>query len=465
MRKRHRKSLSFRGGCCKLRKYKRIRKKVIMKLKIENIGKIKNAEVRLDGLTVICGKNNTGKSTIGKILYAAFNSLYDIEKKVKDKKQSEISRICNELFQKIEMRSYDLNILPFRWERARRENPVTLAKWITNNESIDENEYSDKVFELLGRKYSEDTVARIREINFDNYSKILEIIDTEYKMVAAELIGRYFNTVFSNQVNKLDMNTTAAVNMEIKKKVVDIAFKEDKCMEWKSELLIGHEAFFIDAPFIIDQLNRRSYVDYQSGNIHDELINRLLKKSDDIMDDLFGSVSRRKQSDSILAILDSVACGKIAEQEGTWGFLSPASKEAVKVENLSTGLKSFMIIRLLLEKGILKEKDVLILDEPEIHLHPEWQLNYAEIIVLLQKYFDLTIIVTTHSSHFLEALNYYAKKHQLSDKCNYYLAESDNSFVGFKDMTDNLEKIYAQLISPSMLLDELKYEMDESDEE
>ena len=44
----------------------------------------------------------------------------------------------------------------------------------------------------------------------------------------------------------------------------------------------------------------------------------------------------------------------------------------------------------------------MILDEPEIHLHPEWQLAYAELIVLLEKKFDLSIVVTTHSRDFFE---------------------------------------------------------------
>ena len=35
-----------------------------MKLILENIGKISKADIQLDGITVICGENNTGKSTI-----------------------------------------------------------------------------------------------------------------------------------------------------------------------------------------------------------------------------------------------------------------------------------------------------------------------------------------------------------------------------------------------------------------
>ena len=37
-----------------------------MRIKISNIGKIKEADVTINGITVIAGENNTGKSTVGK---------------------------------------------------------------------------------------------------------------------------------------------------------------------------------------------------------------------------------------------------------------------------------------------------------------------------------------------------------------------------------------------------------------
>ena len=35
-----------------------------MDFKLKDLGKIKKADIKLDGITVICGDNNTGKSTI-----------------------------------------------------------------------------------------------------------------------------------------------------------------------------------------------------------------------------------------------------------------------------------------------------------------------------------------------------------------------------------------------------------------
>ena len=53
-----------------------------MKLSISNLAKIKQADIDIDGITVVAGENNTGKSTIGKVLFSTFNSLYNITDKI-----------------------------------------------------------------------------------------------------------------------------------------------------------------------------------------------------------------------------------------------------------------------------------------------------------------------------------------------------------------------------------------------
>ena len=65
-----------------------------MKLKIENFAKIEEADIQLDGITVIAGLNDTGKSTIGKVLYSMFNSLNSIDKNVANKREKDIHDIC-----------------------------------------------------------------------------------------------------------------------------------------------------------------------------------------------------------------------------------------------------------------------------------------------------------------------------------------------------------------------------------
>ena len=68
-----------------------------MKLTINNIGKLKSSEVVIDGITVITGENDTGKSTVGKVLWSIFNGFYEIDEKVYNEKVSELEKIIDEI--------------------------------------------------------------------------------------------------------------------------------------------------------------------------------------------------------------------------------------------------------------------------------------------------------------------------------------------------------------------------------
>ena len=45
------------------------------KVKIKNIGKLADAELRMGRFTVFAGPNNTGKSFVSKLLYSLFESM------------------------------------------------------------------------------------------------------------------------------------------------------------------------------------------------------------------------------------------------------------------------------------------------------------------------------------------------------------------------------------------------------
>lgn len=61
-----------------------------MQLNISHVGKIEKAEIVIDGITVIAGENNAGKSTIGKSLFAIFNSMNNMDEKIAQEKKIEL---------------------------------------------------------------------------------------------------------------------------------------------------------------------------------------------------------------------------------------------------------------------------------------------------------------------------------------------------------------------------------------
>ena len=129
----------------------------------------------------------------------------------------------------------------------------------------------------------------------------------------------------------------------------------------------------------------------------------------------------------------------------------------IEIANTAFGVKSFGVLQLLNNNGFLDKKYVLILDEPEVHLHPAWQLKYAEIIAELVKA-GIYVIVNSHSPYMIEALKVYSDKCGITGKTNFYLAEknSDGLMSTTKDVTHDLEPIFKKLADPYKILDSLE---------
>ncbi len=150
----------------------------------------------------------------------------------------------------------------------------------------------------------------------------------------------------------------------------------------------------------------------------------------------------------------------MTKKTGDFTYKLKNSDKSLNVKNLSAGLKTFVILKTLLQNGSIEEGGTVILDEPEIHLHPEWQLLFAELIVLLHKHFSVNVLLTTHSPYFLEAIEVYAAKHEVGNKCKYYLASSKNSLAEIRDVSNNLELIYKELAKPLQTLENERYSND-----
>ena len=149
---------------------------------------------------------------------------------------------------------------------------------------------------------------------------------------------------------------------------------------------------------------------------------------------------------NIYAELDKVCVGELEkERTGKISFKTKNDKRELSIANLSTGLKTFIIIKTLLQNGYLEEKGTIILDEPEIHLHPDWQLLLANIIVLLQKEYHMHILINSHSPYFIHAIEVYAQQEKIKDFKFYLTKEESNGEITIQDVSEDLEPIYALL--------------------
>ena len=71
-----------------------------MRLSIENVGILSKVDLEINGITVIAGENDTGKSTISKSLYAMFNGFYRIDEKIENMKIKNLRRDIIEVLER-----------------------------------------------------------------------------------------------------------------------------------------------------------------------------------------------------------------------------------------------------------------------------------------------------------------------------------------------------------------------------
>ena len=403
-----------------------------MKLIIKNIGKLKNAEVEINGITVITGENNTGKSTISKTLFSLFYGFYDLDKKISMRKIGDIENI----------------FLRF----VRNMNSENLKKIIDISDKIEKkvNYNKDEISRLL-----QENESFIPKENLEDVSeKISNIIKITSKSYLENMISYIFNIEFDSQINTIGSNYEGRIILRIKEDEIKIAIKRNE-IAIEKKINLRSEVIYIDDPFVIDNLNEYRFKDIRYLENHKEnLETKLFRENNEI--NISERIILANKLEQINEKLEKVIDGKIKLSQRRWIYEFKNNKE-LNLKNLSTGLKSFAILKRLIENGNLKENGTIILDEPEIHLHPEWQLKFAELIVLLQKEFGMHILLTTHSPYFVNAIEAYSEKYGIDEKCKYYVAENEGNRSIIKDITGNTNEIFQKMARPFQNLENIRY--------
>lgn len=159
-------------------------------------------------------------------------------------------------------------------------------------------------------------------------------------------------------------------------------------------------------------------------------------------------------------LIKEILGGEIKKENGELFFVR---ENGIKthMKNTSSGVKQVAIIQTLLNNNELEPNSFLIMDEPEVNLHPEWQIKFAKILVLLLKELDLSIYIASHSPFFIEAIELYSQYYGLLDESFFYLTQKAEGYQYDIVSVDsnNLEAIYRNLGQPYDILDKIKMDL------
>lgn len=409
-----------------------------MKLSVRNIGKLKSADIDIEGITVVAGENNTGKSTLGKALFAVFNGFHDPEKQVKNSKVQSLETALAPL-----RRASDIGL---EW-RSLSEDVAKQVACSEFSSLSDLDAFLRGEFQESGLHVDDESLSEVVSL----IQERLAITDEDALKVC---MTKWLEIEFGYQINNIYTDESGVVSLEIQGEKANIEIAANEVINMPKVFHLGSSATYLDDPFAIDEpVSFRRHQEGRAVN-HREMLMQSLKEGAQGQN-VFDEIVASGKLSAIEELLNSVCAGEVIQRGFRLGYVEPGASDALQARNLSAGLKTFAIMKRLLRNGILKENGTIILDEPEIHLHPEWQLVFAELIVLLQKSFKMHILLTTHSPYFLNALEVYSEKYAISPSCRYYLAknsEDGSSYVS--DVTGDLEQVYSLLARPFQTLED-----------
>ena len=479
-----------------------------MELFLNNVGIIKEANILLDGLTIITGKNSSGKTTIGKVMYSLLSAGSNLEKAFEESKRT---YICSQL-SKIES---TLRIRRSRIRRFNREGKYTsdLDEIMTILSMHDFRRFDTghlveflvatqkTISELTPEIYKKYIMDSYIEYGFENDSflnalyenfyewkkEVLDICTTTMDLVDDEKAfynflkdrtSAFLNHEFNGQIKPVKHRKyVSKIELQNQREyIVKARVKSEKHVSFLEESSFVYpfdRCIFIDNPFVIDKLQEygslyhsayRNFDECDSKSIitsedikdHDEILSELLINSE--KKNYFDDLELQNKYRSIFEKINDIVPGEFAQTSDGYFYVEDGTP--LSVRNLATGSKMFFIIKKLLLNGLIDSNTMLILDEPESHLHPEWINKFAEILVLLVENVKVNVLLTTHSPNLMLALNVYAQKMQLTDKSHFYLAEKcdEEYFSKIRCIDESIGEGYAHLSIP---LIEMNLELEE----
>lgn len=450
-----------------------------MELQLKNIGMIKEANIKLDGLTVIAGENNTGKSTVGKLLFSIIKASSRYKEDLEENKETKIVSIIEKNYFQLRRKvDFSENIklrelfYPPKFKRDIDEKSLkAIETRLDLIKSQEENSLSSEP-NLLNKENAylsdvKDNLLMLRKILLQEDNRQEAQKRAFQKVLMSEFKGKV-----SNQNNIEGLSKIQAVDGE--NEILNIEMLNDNIKEFGIfDELYFSDATFIESPVILQMSeaidNSKTYfedIDKDDKTIrtrrpnvqlHIKDLNDKLKISfyeDEYLDiaDIFTNIDVK----GLFQKLSDIVGGRIKylKKEKDFAYITTNGQKHSSL-NTATGIKSFGIIQMLLKSDLIDERSLLILDEPEVHLHPKWQIKYAELIIELVKN-NINVLVTSHSPYMIEALQRYSEIAKISS--DFYVAENEKIDKIENINSETLAKIFEKLSEPFDVFEEMDME-------
>lgn len=445
-----------------------------LRVEVSNFRAIGKADIVLDGITVIAGENSSGKSTLSRLLYHTFDVSKNYDRLIQTQLGSDL-RLISQNFIKI-LQDYS-HLIELKKDALNNVSDL-FTESITN---ISSNEDSQKMFSqaikecqviieyILLSLEKPDIGTKLKvasrqwaeswRLTSNNHSErirraLLECLPVEVRLAVPELdisevytqIEKLIYSRYEQAQNQIQNRNIIELDHRIGRVFENVPIEGvfnlyeygvnviDRDINKLLNLHSVDEVIYVDTPMAIGLPFTK--------NAHWGDLNRLLMKNSP-NDEL--SVEEKQISDIVIR---KILHGEVYyERKDLYraGFVYKREDDSeFNLLDCATGVKSFAILQLLLQKGYFNDKTFLLLDEPEAHLHPQWIVEYARFLTLLNKELGVKMLIASHSPDMVSAIKYISEKEVADENLNFYIAEKRSAgfLYDYKHLGKDIDEIF-----------------------
>lgn len=444
-----------------------------MEIEVHNVAKVREAKICLDRIAVIAGPNGSGKSTIAKGVLTLRDTLRSLPYYVAYKRASDLLATISKRYVTTESTSsgvsYLINafdLLASGWRLLKQPEELCKCSFWENDEAV--LNYLSFYFPL--RRTNQERITLAQLAADDAYTtlkkQILEWLSNPAysdEAYGTFVISNAIKRVYCDQIGLLGSDAVSSLTLHEADTAFAVCVEDGRFLPFNKPITIDSDTYYLEPCHILDEIVSLPYDEQIVGSswkkrYYGEVCTpswrdfaNKVRNANPTMEEAQSQEARN----ALLRDLSRTLNGQLTKQNQTLVFEDRSVNGQIYIPNVASGAKSMALIARAIENGWIRERDLLIIDEPESNLHPEWQVRFAEWLVELSDKLGLRLLLNTHSPYFLRAIERFCGRESMIGKLHVYLMEQDRGADGTAlptfsahDVTDDIGQVYRAMAKP-----------------